>query len=342
MNISQQYKYRLLAAATSALLLSACGGSSGSTEATATTGRLGVAITDAPVDYAEKVNVQFTGIELKPKSGNSFIVDLGTMDIDLYALQGGASALMLDDLEVEAGEYTWMRLAVNAERGVDDSYLQTDLNDDTTKTSLWVPSGSQSGLKLNNGFIITAGGSLNLTIDFDLRKSISNPVGQDDYILKPSLRVVDNTEVGEITGSVDESLLSVLNENQQETCTFDEEGNAVAAVYIFSAEVTEANVDDIDLAEEGVVEDLGGADPITTAAVIAETDENNITTYHYTAAFLSAGNYTVALTCQAANDDPLVDNNAEGTSDVEFFGATSAVSVEADLATTLDFAPEVP
>ena len=101
MNISRQYKYRLLAVATSALLLSACGGgSSDSTEATATTGTLSIAITDAPVDDAEIVNVQFTEIELKPKSGESTTVILDK-NIDLYVLQGGASVFLFDGLTVD-------------------------------------------------------------------------------------------------------------------------------------------------------------------------------------------------------------------------------------------------
>ena len=330
MNIFKQYKYGLAVAVIPAFLLGACGGASSSTEIPAPTkGKLSVAITDAPIDEAALVNVQFTGIEIKPASGSSIVVDLDEMNIDLLSLQDGGSTLMLNDLEVPSGTYNWIRLAVNAEQDTLDSFLQTNLDDDSSKTSLWVPGGNQTGLKLNSSFVVTAGGAINLTIDFDLRKSIANPIGlgqTDNLILKPSLRMVDDSKVGEISGAVDVALIN------GEGCTDS------SAVYVFAGDVEE---DDIDINEDGT--SLGGEDPVTTANVTAETDSTTAeVTYHYTAAFLEAGTYTVAFTCQAANDDPAIDNDDALTNnglEVSFFGSTP-VEVAADAVTTQDFAPD--
>ena len=211
MNIFRQYKYRLLVATLPAFLLAACGGSS-MDDPMSTTAQLTLAITDAPVDGAAIVNIQVTGVEIKSASDMDNIDEdfNEPMNIDLLALQGGGSINLLENVTIEAGTYQWIRLKVNAERSVNDSYL-LPLDDtgepmediDVNRISLWIPSGNQTGLKLNHSFVVTAGGATNFTIDFDLRKSITNPVGQDDYFLKPSLRLVDNSEVGEISGEVD-------------------------------------------------------------------------------------------------------------------------------------------
>lgn len=52
--------------------------------------------------------------------------------------------------------------------------------------------------------------------------------------------------------------------------------------------------------------------------------------YTYTAGFLTAGGYTVAFTCQGANDDPATD-------DTLAFLAAANVTVEAGTTVQVDF-----
>jgi len=68
---------------------------------------------------------------------------------DFVDESGDPEPRQIDLLALTAGDYSWIRLKVNAARGLIDSYI--DLLDDT-RHSLYVPSGSQSGLKLNHGF----------------------------------------------------------------------------------------------------------------------------------------------------------------------------------------------
>jgi hypothetical protein len=178
-----------------ALLLVACGGGSSSSSST---GTLNLAITDAPVDDAKAVVVEFTGVQLQKAGGERIDYDFVdefdnpvAMQIDLLALTDGATADMLNDVTLDAGQYSWMRLKVNAEKGVLDSYIM--LNDDS-QFSLHIPSGNQSGLKLNRGFVVPAGGVASYVIDFDLRKSVHKPsAANQDYKLRPTLRLIDQT-----------------------------------------------------------------------------------------------------------------------------------------------------
>ena len=295
-------KYLVLSSV--ALALTACGGSD-----SPNTGSFSLSLTDAPIDGATAVWVDFTGIELHGPNG---AVSFDAADkIDLLSLQGNKSELLASLTDLEAGNYQWMRLKVNAERGVMDSFISFDAGDE----SLYVPSGAQSGLKLNRPFVIAAGGRTDFTIDFDLKKSVHKPQGTNsDYVLRPTLRVVNNLEVATITGTVSADTLTAND------CTADN-----AAVYLFDGVSLEpANVDHID--------DIDGlnAEPVTSATVtFSETDP---VTGSYEIGFVQAGlDYTVALTCTADLDDPDVDN-----ADVVFIDQAE-VSVVADTVSTADF-----
>ena len=146
-----------------------------------------------------------------------------------------------------------------------------------------------------------AGGSADFTIDFDLRKSV-HVTGTGEYMLRPTLRMVDNVMAGSISGTVDQSLVP---------------GGCTPAVYVYSgAGVTP---DDIDT-------DVNTPDPVTTASV----KQDNMGVYRYKAAFLEAGSYTIAYTCDAAADYPTVDNTLS-------FSGTTTVTVTAKTTTVHDF-----
>jgi hypothetical protein len=102
------------------LLLAACGGSSNSSS---DTGKLSLSITDAPIYEAQKVEVNFSGVLVKPEGGPaqkfSICVDPddnpivqpgecsgsapGVVTIDLLQQTGGASFLLLDNVVLPGG-----------------------------------------------------------------------------------------------------------------------------------------------------------------------------------------------------------------------------------------------
>ena len=294
---------RLVLACSAVLALAACGGGDGNSGEP--TGTLKLGITDAPVDVADAVVVQFSGVELKPKGGAPFTVDFvddagqpAARTIDLYPLTGTQREILLEGEEIPAGEYEWMRLKVDAAPSVIDTYIGIGGG----QCELLVPSGAETGLKVNRGFTIGVGAITDLTVDFDLRKSIVEPPGQSSdpetgggqaYFLKPVLRVVDQLEVGTITGHV---------EPLPEGCaagTPPYPGN----VYLYGPYTDVAlSVDDYD----GV--DSDGANPITSARV-------DSTTFDYTIGFVPAGKYVIAYTCSP--DSTQVDADTDvGTVDV--------------------------
>lgn len=293
--------------------LTGCGGGGGDTPGE---GRMKVSVTDAPVDDATSVVVQFSGVAFKRAGEAAEIVrnlSPSVRQLDLLEYQEGRAALLLDNVTLPAGDYEWIRLIVDNETNVRDSYIVLPGGQEC---ELRVPSGAESGLKLNRGFTLPADGSAALTIDFDLRKSVHAPPGQrgstadctQAYLLRPTLRVVDDANVGAIAGVIDAALVP-------EGC--------LPKVYVYSG----GGVTPDDLEEAAAA---GDVDPLLVTGVAIE---NGSTSYRYRAAFLPPGAYTVAFTC--SDDDPTDD-------DVLTFLEPESVTVQSNLIATADFALPAP
>lgn len=274
------------------ITLVACGGGGGDGPQT---GQLSIAVTDAPIDEGiTKVNVRFTGLELKPESGPPIEIDFGPgneRDIDLLQLQGEGSAYLMVDETVPAGRYPWMRLLVEAEKDVADSYIENS----TGQHPLYIPSGDKTGLKLVSGFVVPAGGSADFVIDWNLAQAIHAPAGQDgNYFLRPALRISDRAESGVIRGTVAPEL---IDENNEVNCAG---GNRV---YLFAKpDGEETALDDLDMVEDD------RAEVLTTAKVEYSANTN---AWEWVFGFVAPGTYTVAFTCSGMADDPAVDDYPE-------------------------------
>lgn len=319
-----------LAAIPLALALAGCGGGSGGVTADGatsdgTTGTLTLAITDAPVDEATSVNVVFTAVTLKPAEGEPFTLacdepaadpdfdcgGTGSRTIDLLTLTGSASETLLEDVSVPAGDYEWVRLAVDAadpEPGSTGASKIVFPGPD--ERDLVIPSGSQTGLKLVSGFTVPVGRSVALILDVDLRRAIREHGGPNDtrYRLRPALRLVDNADVGHLEGTIGNAFV-------QNECPTGDTSEGLA-VYVYEGAAASLG-------------DLGDATdpPLTTTVAELDTGTGD---YVYRVGFLEAGSYTVAVTCEASADDPDVDGELD-------FVASDAVAIEAGETTEQDF-----
>ncbi len=262
-----------------ALAVAGCGGGSTPSELT---GMLNLKITDAPVDEAQKVVVVFTGVELHRTDGQTVQVNFGgdSKSIDLMLLQSGVTADLLQGASVPAGNYNWMRLEVLANRNTQgESFIVLDSGQ---QYPLWIPSGAETGLKLVRPFTVAQGSITRLLVDFDLRKSVTAPPGQDpNYLLRPALRLMDELQVGSIDGVVDLAALTA-----QQLGAGVPVDNCRAGVYLFSGAT--ATPDD----QDGNAVD--GTDPVVYQPV--DYDGLN-TSVSYNIPFVAVGSYTLAATC---------------------------------------------
>lgn len=315
MSIRNRTTAGVLLLALTTLGLVACGGGSEGGGGSAM-GAMSVSLTDAPLDDAQEVWIQVHGIAFKREGAAPEVVQNLTPSprrLDLLEYQQGRVAVLLDHVPFEAGRYEWLRLIVDTEANVRDSYLMID----GQECELRVPSGSESGLKLNRGFTVPASGSLALTIDFDLRKSVHAPPGQasgacaQGYLLRPTLRVVDDAAVGALAGQVTFASGSVPVDCRPR-------------LYVYEGTVTPDDLEESTAANPDV-------DPL---AVVEVEIPDGGSTGTYKAAFLPGGSYTAAFTC---DDDTSADETLAFTP-----AAGMAVTVQNNLITQGDITVPAP
>lgn len=154
-------------------------------------------LTDAPIEDARHVYISVESIQISQAEGNWITIPLETdEEIDLLQLQNGVTSLLASIETLPAGTYGQTRLVLAEEapgRLIDQEGVEHDLV---------IPSGHESGLKIQTAFTKLDDVPLELTIDFDLRKSIkaAGNGNKDKYILKPVLRMVDNSKSGSALG----------------------------------------------------------------------------------------------------------------------------------------------
>lgn len=172
------------------------------------TGVLNLSLTDAPIDQPniKGVHITFQGLEYH-KQDNSWATfeDWGEpKSFDLMNLTDGVSTL-LGNFEMNAGQYNQLRFTLDAPvrgEGTPESpgcYVEFD---DGTTAPLYVPSAENAGFKLTGAFQVPSNGTVELTADFDARKSVTVSSTGEVYILRPAVRLITNNQAGEIAGGI--------------------------------------------------------------------------------------------------------------------------------------------
>jgi uncharacterized protein DUF4382 len=168
-------KIRLLAAV---VTLAACAilGCSANPNRTAL-GHVDLRLTDAPGDF-DQVNVVVTGVSIHRDGSGWESIQEDTTTFDLLTLQNGVSTTLASS-DVPSGHYTQVRLVVG-----DGSNVVVQ----GVSHPIQIPSGMETGIKLVGSFDVPAGGTIQVTLDFDAAHSIvQKPDGS--YLLKPVIRV---------------------------------------------------------------------------------------------------------------------------------------------------------
>lgn len=255
-------------------------------------------ITDAPVDDLVKVVLTFIAVELLTDNGTESVkfAYKNPQTIDLLQLRGVKTASLLDKVSLPAGEYKEIRLMV------DDAAMANfvELSSGGVQ-ELKIPGGSSTGLKLKADVSVSSSRDSAFTIDFDLRQSLVMAGASGKYLLKPVTRIINDSNMGHLSGTVDQSLLLATSCSDSNVDTFN-------GVYIYSGH----DIIPGDINQSSTRSNV----PIATSNVSYDAQSDS---YFYEAAFLPAGNYTIALTCNTDVDDLEVDD------DLKFFNVKNVV-----------------
>lgn len=267
-------RHMTLAARLAALIMAAAG-------LAACNGSLTVNLTDTPVDNATSVVVDFTGIELHNTNGNTVSIKFpSAQQIDLLRLQNGLTTALTRGTSVPAGNYDWMQLDVLATKDTQgQSYITLNTG---AQYPLYIPSGSETGLKLNTGFKVSQGATTQLIVEFDLRQSVTSTDGQN-YTLVPALHLANQSQVGTIAATIDLAALTTRQLGSGAPVS-----NCRGGLFVFSgATVTPQNGGGASLVDFQPVPYDGGA-----------------TQMQLSMPYLAKGSYTVAVTCNYDLYDP--------------------------------------
>ena len=147
-------------------------------------GYMTVKMTDAPANYLA-VNVEVIGI-------SAHVDNVGWVDLpcnagvyDLLTLQNDVTATLASNVTLPVGKVSQVRLLLGANNSI------TTL---TGTYDLKIPSGSESGLKVNLHEDIAPNNHVIVVLDFDAGLSVIEN-GRDSYSLKPVVKVESVTHI---------------------------------------------------------------------------------------------------------------------------------------------------
>lgn len=142
-----------------------------------------IRLTDAPAAYQQvNVDIQKVRAHVVDNNGNGTWHDLNTNAgiYDLLTLQNGIDTTLADFTAIPAGSISQMRLVL----GPNNTVMA-----DSVMHSLKVPSGEQSGVKLNGNIQANANQTLVILLDFDAHESVVEG-GNGEFHLKPVIKVM--------------------------------------------------------------------------------------------------------------------------------------------------------
>lgn len=200
-----------LACFTFILLLSACGGG-GSSSTDGGQGTLSTSLTDASTEDYQAVYVTIERVDVHHDDDESWetVANPGKT-YNLLELVNGLVE-QLGEVILDSGHYTQMRLIIGEDH--DQSYNIFDqphpfanyiIDKDGNAQKLKVPSGSQTGLKVVNGFDINANQTTELILDFDALRSVVKAGSSGKYLLKPTVKVLSTADYAVVYGTVTEA-----------------------------------------------------------------------------------------------------------------------------------------
>lgn len=120
-------------------------------------------------------------------------------------------------------------------------------------------------------------------LEFDLRKGLADPQGQDYMLMNSNaVTLVNLSESGEIEGDV--------SVQQYQACESDSLGGPFShAVYLYPGDIGQSQMGDMGATDPALVE------PIAIADVSSSEDDSGDTEYDYEFGFIGPGTYSLDI-----------------------------------------------
>ncbi len=288
---------RLLRAAvpTLAVLLSAC------------ESNLAVDLSVSLPSQLASAQIAVTTIELLDDDGGVTSIDVDNSDIiDLADYPPDAPLRLLDASGELSGHFIGIRLRFDDS----DAYVLTDDGDTAPIALLSAGEYADIDVQIDEGSSALIGVQLDLPFSLiDQRESLAN------YQMIPVSHATDGDSAASIEGTIDSDAVTAS------ACRDGRSAGEGVAVYLFSG----SDVTPADYYSSGSVGSQNPPVGYASVGLDSATDE-----WRYLFAPLAPGDYTLAWTCGADGDNPVLDDDLE-------FVASQNLTVEALATATVDF-----
>ncbi|GAA5193718.1 DUF4382 domain-containing protein [Ferrimonas gelatinilytica] len=291
-------------------------------------GTFSLGVSDAPVDDAKRVVLAFNDVILIPQDGQNggdpIHIELGNdgqpQQIDLLEFQGSAMEVIVSEGELEVGDY---RMCLYAKDGLPNGSEESSFVEKTD--GIVVPlkvnskgachgykpdTDGQGRMSFDKGdqMVTINTGQNAFVVEFDLRKALTDPKGQDWMFIKPNaVQLINIAGVGNISGE--------LALTQRDACEADMVSLVGAdtfahAAYLYANERDRSTMGDI-VGEAGFPEGSELVEPVAVANIVQVENQTDELIYRYEFGFIGEGEYSIGYTCTANADLPETHETAE-------------------------------
>lgn len=266
-------------------------------------GDVTVLLTDAPADGLTRFEITLLGVDIENNDGSYTEFDFDPPRVvDVVPLRNGNTVALLQDAGIDSGDYTGVRLRFDTDERESGAALPVARENGDQLQIAYLEDEIDAAVS----FSIDDLGSETLLLDLDLRRSVKEndeDIGDGQLRFDPVLRAVINDQRATLSGVIGPAIFN--------------QAGCLPAVYLF---------EDFDREPAGLSE---SSPPL--ASTIANTADPTGRGYRIGA--LEAGEYTAAVTCDAAIDDP----ESDEVEDSITFEATANVRLRAGEAVTRNF-----
>jgi hypothetical protein len=263
--------------------------------------RLSLGLSDSVPEELKQVVIEVDSITFRRSGADNVVVDTFTIDeldlveadsfqIDLLQYRGQTQLLVIENLELDSASYS--EVLVNVLDGdINRSYTQEA--DDSLKEI----NAPQAGLSLPG--ITLSGGEQVFTIEFGLAQSLQYQTGSDNYLLtNDGVRVEDNATAAGLSGRVDSALFDTVSPCDEKT--EPELGNRI---YLYEGVgLSDGQLADVFTQNSSTAVPADVLAPYAVATLVKNPLAGG---WEYAFGFIPPGDYTVAFSCDTAEDDPV-------------------------------------
>jgi hypothetical protein len=185
------------------IALAGCGSSGGSGSGSGT-GTLSVSLADSTLERCKAVYVTINEVQVHGSGGWRRLEPTSPYRThNLLELQNGVRE-ELGVANLAEGSYTQMRMIIGDIPDGGHPSANYIIDENNQYHDLKIPSGYQSGIKIIHLIEIESGGIIELILDFCASESIVTPGHDEEWLLKPTIKVIDTDNYSVISGMVTE------------------------------------------------------------------------------------------------------------------------------------------